>query len=413
MAGNHTQSGAQGCPSYERTKELLQELIRTDTSQPGGNERRLTEKLEELFEGRTSFDRICHGGQRQSFLVRISSGQDSEDKTGNVSEKKNGGLVLCGHLDTVPFGDRQVWDMPPLSGEFRDGRIYGRGAADMKGGVTAMLLTAEYFLNRREMLKRPIFFCFTADEENQGIGARALAAHPWMREASELLICEPTDGRIGCCEKGALWVKLTARGRSSHGSAPEKGINALAYLAELCSIVEKMIRELWRSRRSGRHRLLGEETVSLTMLRGGEAANIVPDQAEAVLDIRTVPGSASHRELMRLIEWLVGEQERRMIGLRIETEILNDRPPLEISVRSPQAERMERALQNNEREGRCIGISYYTDASILIPKWQIPFLIVGPGEIHQMHCANESISVREVQEMTKVYIEYAERFCRS
>ena len=173
MAGNHTQSGAQGCPSYERTKELLQELIRTDTSQPGGNERRLTEKLEELFEGRTSFDRICHGGQRQCLLVRISSGQDSEDKTGKVSEKKNGGLVLCGHLDTVPCGDSQVWDMPPLSGEFRDGRIYGRGAADMKGGVAAMCEAAIRFASKGGPRRGRLKLLFVADEECSNLGTHA------------------------------------------------------------------------------------------------------------------------------------------------------------------------------------------------------------------------------------------------
>ena len=401
---NSVLTGVRSGPSYERTAEILRELIQTDTGQPGGNEKRLTEKLEAFFTGEACCDRICHSEQRQSLLVRIDPRQDGGERTG-------GGLVLCGHLDTVACGDSRAWELPPLSGELRDGRMYGRGAADMKGGVTAMLLTAEYFLNRREELKRPIFFCFTADEENQGIGARALAEHPWMKEAAELLICEPTGSQIGCCEKGALWVRLTARGRSAHGSAPEKGVNALAQLVELCGMAEKAIRELWRVDRGSRHRLLEDETVSLTMLQGGEAANIIPDQAEAVLDIRTVPGSASHRELMRLIEELAGELERRIAGLGIEVEILNDRPPLEISACSPQAERMAQVLRDNGREARCIGISYYTDASLLIPQWQIPFLIVGPGEIRQMHCANESISIGEVREMAKIYMEYAERFC--
>ena len=405
------ENSVNACPYFERTRDILRALIQTDTSQPGGNERRLSEKLEAFFRGKARCDWICHSERRQSILVRVDPLHDREDQTGDKPGKRDGGLVLCGHLDTVACGNMQAWKMPPFSGEYRDGRIYGRGAADMKGGVTAMLLTAEYFLNRRERMERPIFFCFTADEENQGIGARALAAHPWMKEAAELLICEPTGGQIGCCEKGALWVKLIARGRSAHGSSPEKGVNALSALAELCGLMEKAVKDIWREGGSGRHELLGKETISLTKLWGGEAANIIPDQAEAVLDIRTVPDSASHWELMRRIEEVAGEMERRNAGLGIEVEILNDRPPLEISARSAQVERMAEVLRDNQREGRCIGISYYTDASLLIPGWRIPFLIVGPGEISQMHCANESISVKEVQEMTKIYIEYAERFC--
>lgn len=372
---------------YERISRLLQELIRTDTCQPDGNEKRLVQKIENIFRDRALCSRIRHGDNRESLIVKVEGLSD------------RGGLVFCGHLDTVACQDKDAWTVPPFSGYRQDDLVYGRGAADMKGGVTAMILTAEYLIQNETKPVKPVYFCFTADEENAGEGAQETARHPWLQDIDELVVCEPTGGRIGCAEKGALWVRISMHGKSAHGSSPEKGVNALLYLMKMCSAVETSVKA-------------DGVSVSLTMLKGGEASNIIPGYAEAVLDIRTVPGRADHRELICTIQAEMEAFTRGIEGLTAGLEILNSRPALKTDLQSETVKRMMQVLKRHGKNAETIGISYYTDASLLVPEWKVPFLVIGPGAINRMHCADECVSVKEIQDMTNIYIEYAELFWR-
>lgn len=379
---------------FERTKCILQTLVRTDTCQPEGNERQLGEQIKAMFEGRACCTYICHDEKRYSLIVKIEGIEDS------------GGIAFLGHLDTVACGNKNEWSFPPLSGAGKSGQVYGRGTVDMKGGVTSMIMTAKYLLEHKAVLKRPVYFCFTADEENAGTGARSLVEHPWLKSVEEVIICEPTEGKIGLCEKGTLWLQITVKGRSAHGASPQKGINALKYLIQMCEDIEQEILE----KRKDSHVLLGRGTVTLTKMNGGTAPNIVPDYAEAVLDIRTVPGEPDHDMLLKAVDNKAGKLTSREEQLDIDIKILNNRPALEVPQEADIVKRMAKILEGSHRSTEYIGVSYYTDGSLIIPKWNVPFLIMGPGKVEKMHCINESISVEEVQAMAENYINYVKNY---
>lgn len=376
-------------PTWEETKELLSKLVRTDTCQPSGNEEILVRTILKRLKGRARYEVVPHGEKRASLIVKLPGKCDE------------GGIVFAGHLDTVAWKGNTEWKYPPHSAVVRGNRLYGRGAADMKGGIAAMLLTAEYLLDKNVDLKKTVYFCFTADEENQGIGAVTLAAHPWLLRAGELIICEPTNLKAGCCEKGALWLLLNVKGVSAHGSAPKKGINALEYAMELAVKIKEMVKD-----HSPSHPYLGSATAAVTGIQSGSSVNVIPDMARAVLDIRTVPESLSNAEIIRNAKQYARELMQAIKGLEIEVQVLNDRPSLENPADSGIAKRMSVILGRNKRSSEGKGIHYYTDASQLVPALSLPFLILGPGREDQMHCIDESVDIEEVREAVNIYLDY-------
>ncbi|MBU3875587.1 M20 family metallopeptidase [Faecalicatena sp. AGMB00832] len=377
-------------PGWEETKELLSLLVKTDTCQPSGNEEQLVRVILGRLKGRAQYEVIPHDKYRSSLIIQIPG------------ECAKGGLVFAGHLDTVSCKGNGKWKYPPHSAHIQGKKLYGRGAADMKGGITAMLLAAEHLLDQQVRFTNPIYFCFTADEENEGIGALALSGHPWLQTAQELVICEPTDMGIGCCEKGALWLELTVKGVSAHASSPKKGANALEYAMELVQKIKNIVEEC-----AAPHPYLGRSTAAVTGMHGGISMNVVPDMAKAVLDIRTVPGSDSNEELFQKVKQTAEELQVKNRGVEIELNVRNDRPGLQNPRDCDIAKRMSYILKRNQKSSKCKGIPYYTDASQLVPALLIPFLILGPGREEQMHCIDEYVEIDQIREAARIYSEYA------
>ena len=171
-------------------REILGQLIRIRTPQPGGDEKDAVLFLKELFSGFTSgITVIDHGANRASMMLTLP-GQD-----------RSRAVAIAGHLDTVNVDSEESWTHAPFSA-FRDGdRLYGRGAADMKGGVTSIVLVAlELFQNGFEP-SMDVHFCFTADEEYGGMGAQALCNSGKLDRVTEMVIVKPTNGRIGLAGK--------------------------------------------------------------------------------------------------------------------------------------------------------------------------------------------------------------------
>lgn len=380
--------------TIDRCRELLVQLIEIDTCQPEGNESRLVDFIETRYKNTHAIcTRIEHGSNRASLVVKLPGQQDA------------GAIAFIGHLDTVACGDLTQWSSPPLAGTVRGDILVGRGAADMKGGVAAMLLTLDYYLENDQNLKRSVLSCFTADEEKDGLGVRAMLESGLLRNIGGVIVCEPTLDAIGLSEKGALWVRVSVSGVSCHASRPELGRNA----------IEALLAFAFRARSaidfSQEHPFLGKNTLSITKIHGGVMTNMIPSSATGEFDLRTLPG-ISHEEIYTKLAGICQEIEMAMKPLTLELEIINDRPALEMDtmddfVVNIQASAQKRGIQLGKR-----GLFYYTDASQLIPALDVPFVILGPGNDQEAHKTNEQVELSSIARFARLYAGFIEDQCQ-
>jgi len=359
------------------------ELIKMDTSNPPGGEKRAAEFCQQLLEGWGYETQLIDHGEDRASLVAFKEGVQGSDA-----------ILIVGHLDTVPAGDQSAWKTDPFSGMIDQEYIYGRGASDMKGGLSVMLHTAR--LLRGIKIKNTIIFAFTADEESECRGVNALLDLDLIKRAKLIMIPEPTSNQIGVAEKGALWLRLISYGKSAHGSMPELGINAIENMIKMICNLD------FTSLNKNTHPYLGSFTHSLNTIRAGIKTNVIPDCCEATLDMRTLPSqdhlqitAACSRSLNRLIE------KDPRIAYKMETII--DKPGIEVDTTNPLVTHVIDMIKREAKESRLIGLNYFTDGAVLVPRLQIPFLICGPGDVNQAHKDNERISISQLHLSCGIY----------
>jgi len=267
---------------------LTQELIAFDTVNPPGNERGCALFLANLLRrGGFEVTEYEFAPERTSLLAS------------KIFNRNKPPICLSGHLDTVPLGQAD-WKADPFGGSVDSGRVFGRGASDMKGGVAA-IVTAALRAAARDG-DSGIVLVLTAGEENGCQGARYLAGlEGVLQEAGALLVGEPTGNRPWIGHKGALWLEASTSGINAHGSMPEQGENAIYAAARAVLALERFQFSV------PSHPILGTPTLNVGTIAGGTNINSVPDRAAFQIDIRTVPPLTAERVLPDL---------RRSLGLR-------------------------------------------------------------------------------------------------
>jgi succinyl-diaminopimelate desuccinylase len=311
-------------------------------------------------------------------------------------------LTLTGHLDTVP-ADPSQWSADPWGAE-RDGdRVVGRGTSDMKSGVAALLVAAAEHA-RRPHDCRGVQVVLTAGEETGCTGALELRREDLPR-GGPLLVAEPTANRLVPGHKGAHWMRLSAAGRAAHGSAPELGDNAVVRLARSAVALHDFTN--WPSSAD-----FGPVTANVGMLTGGLQPNIVPDSAELLLDVRTVPG-VDPRDLRDTVARLAGE------GVTVDDHVVL--PVVDTPADDPFVELVRQALATAGQDAEPRPPArFFTDASVLA--WllatdggaagtPVPTVILGPGEPDQCHVVNEWCSAPRVEAAVEVYSALLESWC--
>jgi acetylornithine deacetylase len=333
--------------------------------------------------------------------------------------------ILFGpHLDTVGVANMTI---DPFGGEIRDGKIWGRGASDTKGPMAAMLIALQR--NRDQLASLPIAIDFVAfmGEESGQWGSKHFAKHHGA-DYSFALVGEPTSMEIVHLTKGSLWATLRATGRAAHSSQPERGDNAIVKLA---SAMLEINRKLGTSLARFTHPQLGHSTLNIGLIRGGSRPNIVPDLAEAELDIRITPSLASftHPQLghstlnIGLIRGgsrpnIVPDLAEAELDIRITPslaaaggglqllrdciarhqlpiELINphENPPMETSPDHPMIQR----LLNTHPGTKLACAPWFSDAAHLSHSG-IPSICIGPGSIDQAHTVDEYIKIDALNE---------------
>lgn len=368
-------------------KETVKKLVRIDSCQPFGNEKQVIDAILSYFPKDIHREIIDHGGFRQTLIIKIDG------------ESERGGVAFVGHTDTVAYGDESRWTYPPLSAEEHGGFVYGRGTADMKSGDSAMIAAALEILLTGKKPKEPIYFCFTADEEVSGLGALALSKAKCLESVREYFVAEPTNEDIGVCEKGALWLKVKTTGLLSHGSRPEVGVNAVEKTVEFYERFEKTVD------RSLKDKFLGNTTMAVTKLNGGVMTNVIPAYAEMEIDMRTLT-NIDHDKVIKDAEALAEKMAAEKQGLHIEIEVINNRPAVSTDENHPFVERVADICRDNGFKVNKKGLFFYTDASQIIPAFNAPFVIMGPGDDLMAHQIDERVEISSMTRMAKVYFDY-------
>lgn len=312
----------------------------------------------------------------------------------------NGGapsLLLNGHLDTVGVAEMDA----PFSGDVREGRVWGRGAADMKSGVACILSVAAELA--KEEFPGELIVALTADEEHASLGMQAVVESGLRADAA--VVCEPTSLAVMPAHKGFLWIEAVTKGRAAHGSRPDEGVDAIVRTGHLLVALEEEARRL---RLETNHPLLGPASLHAGTIKGGSAPSVYPGRCELVVERRTLPGE-SRETVAAEFEAVLSSARKRCPGLDVRMETGLYRAGTEAPADSPVVEELRKACVRHGLPGEARGMSAWVDACFL-NQAGIPAVCFGPGSIAQAHTNDEWVAVSEIRTCAAVLADFARRF---
>lgn len=319
------------------------------------------------------------------------------------------GLLLNGHMDTIPVGDMEV---DPFGGVVEGGRIYGRGAVDMKGAIAAMVVAAALIKRAGVELDKDLIVAAVSGEEafkNRagGIGTRYMVKKGI--DASAAIVGEATNLDIGIAHIGLMFINIICKGRGVHSVDRDRGVNAILKMVKVINALQ----ELGSRLELKRHKLLGRPPVmNIGIIHGGTLHNWVPDLCRLGIDRRLIPGETVEEALQQINE-LVERLRREDSDLTVTFKPRIANRGMEIS----PDEAVVLAIQ--KARGRVlgsyanlVGIPYGTDAAILVNEARIPTAIMGPGDFKLLHSRVESVGVKELVDAVKIYTHTALTMCQ-
>lgn len=314
-------------------------------------------------------------------------------------------IMFEGHTDVVTEGDRSEWSFDPYGAEIRDGCILGRGSADMKAGLAAMI-HATRALQIAGPFPGRVVVAAVVDEEGLMLGAKHLARTPLAAEVGGVIVCEPEGGEVCAVAKGAIRLRLDLVGKMSHGAMPQHGRNPIAAVPEILIAIADT--ELELQEEIGVHEHLGGCYLTPTVLAAGQIdqINVIPARCSIALDIRTVPG-VDHGDLLdRIVS--SAEPFARFHGVKLSHEVIDDRPPVATSVDHAVVRALVAAHQRVHGEPPPYGgVPGATDGTILTRDAGLATVVYGPGGKWIAHQADEYVEIADVIACTKVYAEAA------
>lgn len=383
--------------------DILKELVAIPSVNPMGRdisgpeyfETRLSDHLQGFFQSLgVEHQRIEVMPGRANVLARL-------DRPGSRTT-----ILLDAHQDTVPVDGMVIEPFRPV---VKNGRLYGRGACDVKGGMAAMLAAFARLVRERPANAANVIVSCTCDEEATAQGIRdvcRLWSEPSRRGSlisgppSIALVAEPTDLDIVVAHRGAVRWKVRTTGRACHSSRPQEGVNAIYKMAHVLTCLERYAEEL--PRMVPPHPLCGSATLSVGRIQGGISVNTVPDECTIEIDRRCLPGEDGAAVIPHVTAYL---RER----LDVDFEML---PPWLDGATLPDdnngawADRLLSHISAVAGPHRKVGVAYGTNAS-RIAAVGVPAMVFGPGSIDQAHTVDEWISLDELEQASEIYY----RFC--
>ncbi|MCC8397222.1 acetylornithine deacetylase [Paraburkholderia sp. MMS20-SJTR3] len=311
-----------------------------------------------------------------------------------IGPRDRGGIVLSGHTDVVPV-DGQAWTVEPFRLTEKDGRLYGRGTADMKGYIASVLAAVPVFLKRK--LDVPVHLAFSYDEEVGCVGVRPMLAELARREHKPrlCLIGEPTELKPVLGHKGKLAMRCSVKGAACHSAFAPYGVNAIQYAARLINRLEAIGEELAEPQHHDARFDPPFSTVQTGVIKGGRALNIVPAECEFDFEVRSVPGFDATVVADKLQAYAQAELLPKMRAVQASTDIrleqLNAYPELATDKES-EAARLLALLSGSNEFGT---VAFGTEGG-LFTRAGIPAVVCGPGSMDQGHKPDEFVTVEQL-----------------
>ncbi|MEZ6133601.1 MAG: M20 family metallopeptidase [Pirellulaceae bacterium] len=380
-------------PFGNEVLQTLADLVRINSINPnytdGVRELSIAEYIEQFFVKRgveTRRQEVFPG--RPNIIARIP-GRDTSRR-----------MIFEAHMDTVGVANMSL---PPWEATIRDGKLFGRGACDTKGGLAAMM-HAVASLAKAPTPNIDVWLAATIDEEFSYRGVLALCneglnQQPLQAEAA--IVAEPTDLRAVIASKGLVRFKIETRGTSAHSAKPHLGVNAIEHMALIIAALAADTRDIARSP----HPLLGPPTCNVGTIQGGTQINFVPDHCEIEVDRRMLP----HEETVVVLSHYRQLLERVANKLPKADFILHEPMltdlPLETDANLPAVKKLTNVLQVLGLDASPMGVPFCSDASKFGAR-QIPSMILGPGSIDQAHAAVEFVDCDQVLQAAQIYRDY-------
>lgn len=307
-------------------------------------------------------------------------------------------LLFNGHLDTVAF-DGMTHE--PLDAGIRDGRLYGRGASDMKGGVAAMCAAAARVAGTTN---GDLIVAAVVDEEWQSAGTSALLATGIRANAA--IVTEPTGLTIMPAHRGFVWIEVRVHGRAAHGSRWDIGIDAIRHAGLVLAALDATDAGVLARRQ---HPLLGRPSLHASAIEGGLGLSTYPDRCVLRIERRTIPGESAEDALQEVEDACASVRERHP-EFRADVEVLFAQPPSDVSADAPIVQALEQTLSRKGLSAQRLGMSAWTDAALLNAAG-VPAICFGPGDMGIAHAAEEYIAVDEVRRAADILEDLARSWC--
>jgi succinyl-diaminopimelate desuccinylase len=367
---------------------LLRQTVSCNTVNPPGNEVVLAKQLQKFLSENEIVSTVNEFAPGRANLTLRVKGETSSPA-----------LLLTGHLDTVPVGAAS-WRHAPFACESENGLAYGRGIADMKSSVAALLYALVLLKREGRIPKQDVVFLGTADEEVSRQGAETFVKEGGMSDIGAVFVGEPSNGDILLAHKGAMWLKVTAHGKTAHGSMPHLGVNAVSGMARFINILNV------QNFACPPNPLLGNPTFSVNSIEGGVATNVVPDSCLCTIDVRTIPGQ-TEKEIREFVEAALAKAAEGHADFCAEYEFLLNAMPVE----GLKGHHIVQAFES--AAGKPLlkrGVNYFTDASSLLKDKALPLLIYGPGDDKQAHQPEEHIVLEKYYQAIEIYKNFIANF---
>lgn len=379
----------------DRVVELTTQLVAVDTRNPPGNEAALDDTCRQLLAAwQPAFQTVEPEPGRRSLVAELRHPEGPGPRPT---------LIINGHLDVVPIL-ASAWTHDPFRAEVTGGRLYGRGTADMKGGIAAAIAALEVLDRAGVPPAVDVVFHLVADEEVGGtLGTKALLDAGLIR-GDACLVPEPTSLAVCVAERGMYQGHLRVEGRPGHGSRPREGISAIEHAAMI-------VLALHAADFGGpEHPLLGRPTANIGQICGGSGLNTIAESARLGIDRRVLPG-ATYQSTRAELEAKI--QALGIDDLRYELEPAIFAEASEMDPDDPFAQAVARAVASaTGLESPVVGMTFTTDARFVRNQAGIPAVVCGPGDVAQAHSNDEWVSVDKLVDATAAYAELLATFGR-
>lgn len=363
--------------------DIFSKAVDIKSTNPKGNEKPMCEYVESLLkQNGIEYVSVPVEESRYDIIAKIRGSRDKD------------ALVFTGHMDVVPVSDDEMkrWNTPPFTSTIKDGKLYGRGSADMKSGLISAIYSMILLKRNNITPKRDIILAATIDEENLMKGSKALQDNEAFKNAKYLIVCEPTDMKICNEQKGRTWADICVHGMTAHGSQKGVGENAI-YLA--IKLIEKIKNTGFKEYPDTFWRTLA--------INAGVEPQVVPDRCVFTVDARLQVGHEPAK-IWEKLEELIQEIKSENPHFDATYEIEDMRTSWHTKKEDELIQGIISSLKKLEINPVFDTFTGSTDASMLIKNNLIP-VIIGPGDLSVVHRENEYVELKQLFESCKLYID--------